>query len=89
MMTKVYYTYIVRCRDGSFYTGYTTNLGKRLAEHNDGRSGAKYTRSRRPVELVYYESFGTRHEAMSREALVKQLSHRQKAEIIEKWGQKG
>ncbi|MGN0360856.1 MAG: GIY-YIG nuclease family protein, partial [Hominisplanchenecus sp.] len=60
------YTYIVKCSDASLYTGWTTNLDRRMGEHNSGR-GAKYTRSRVPVELVYYESFLTKQEAMRRE----------------------
>ena len=60
------YTYIVRCSDGTYYTGWTNNLAKRIKAHNDGK-GAKYTKARRPVELVYYESFPTKQEAMSRE----------------------
>lgn len=83
MGTKAYYTYIVRCSDDSLYTGYTTNLKKRLREHNEGKNGAKYTRSRRPVTLVYYEKYYTKHDAMSREALIKQLSRRQKDKLIE------
>ena len=60
------YTYIVRCSDGSLYTGWTNDLEKRIRAHNEGK-GAKYTKSRRPVELVYYESFEKKEEAMSRE----------------------
>lgn len=83
METKAYYTYIVRCSDDSLYTGYTTNLKKRLHDHNEGKNGAKYTRSRRPVTLVYFEKHDTKHDAMSREALIKQLSRRQKDKLIE------
>ncbi|MQN02106.1 MAG: GIY-YIG nuclease family protein [Lachnospiraceae bacterium] len=79
----MYYTYIVKCSDNSLYTGYTTNLERRVKEHNNGKKGAKYTRSRRPVELVYYEEYAARHDAMSREALIKQLSHREKCQLIE------
>ena len=75
------YTYMVRCKDGSLYTGWTNNLDKRLKAHNSGR-GAKYTRTRRPVELVYYEKFLTKQEAMSREVRIKQLSRSQKLELI-------
>ena len=76
-----YYTYMVRCSDGSYYTGYTTDLGKRVASHNAG-SGAKYTKSRRPVQLIYSETYETKHDAMSREAKIKQLSHREKEQLI-------
>ena len=77
------YTYIVRCSDGSLYTGWTNNLKKRIKAHNDGK-GAKYTKTRRPVELVYYEKFVTKEEAMSREYHIKQLSRAQKLELIKK-----
>ena len=56
------YTYILKCKDGSFYTGWTNNLEKRIKDHNAGK-GAKYTKSRCPVELVYYETFATKEEA--------------------------
>ena len=74
------YTYIVKCSDGTFYTGWTNDLEKRIAAHNSGE-GAKYTRCRRPVELVYYESFRTKEEAMSREWHIKRLTRKQKAEL--------
>lgn len=76
------YTYMLRCRDGSFYIGWTNELDARVAAHNAGRGG-KYTRSRRPVELVYFECFPTKREAMSREWHLKRLSHAQKAELLE------
>ena len=76
-MPKENYTYLLRCSDGTLYCGWTTNLKKRLASHNAG-TASKYTRSRRPVELVYYEVFETRHEAMSREAFIKRLNRREK-----------
>ena len=60
------YTYILRCTDGTYYCGWTNNLDRRLKAHNEGK-GAKYTRSRRPVALVYYEAFSTKEEAMRRE----------------------
>ena len=75
------YTYIVRCSDGTLYTGWTNNLKKRIKDHNEGR-GAKYTRSRRPVMLAYYEEFATKEEAMSREWAIKQMPRRKKEEII-------
>lgn len=87
MTTKTYYTYIVRCSDNSLYTGYTTNLKRRLKEHNEGKKGAKYTRSRRPVVLVYFEKYKDRHDAMSREVLIKQLDHKQKTALIAGWKQ--
>lgn len=76
-----YYTYMVRCSDGSLYTGYTNDLDNRIEVHNSGR-GAKYTRSRRPVELAYFEEFSTKEEAMSREWHIKRLKRPQKEKLI-------
>ena len=75
------YTYMLQCRDGSLYTGWTTNLDKRVALHNSGK-GAKNTRARLPGELVYYEMFKTKEEAMRREWEIKQLTRKQKEELI-------
>ncbi len=75
------YTYIVRCADGSYYTGWTNDLNRRVKAHNSG-NGAKYTRSRRPVELLYFEAFRTKQEAMSREWHIKQLTRQQKEQLI-------
>ena len=75
------YTYMVRCSDGSLYTGWTNDLKKRITSHNAGK-GAKYTKARRPVELVYYEEFQTREEAMKREYAIKQLSRKEKEALI-------
>ena len=75
------YTYIVKCRDGSLYTGWTTDLERRLREHNAGK-GARYTQSRRPVVLVYFEVFHTKEEAMSREYAIKQLRRKEKLELL-------
>ena len=75
------YTYIARCSDGTLYTGWTNDLKKRIKDHNEGR-GAKYTRSRRPVELVYFEEFYTKEEAMSREWTITQMPRRKKEEMI-------
>ncbi len=71
------YTYLVRCADGSFYCGWTNRLEERVRAHNAGR-GAKYTKGRLPVVLVYYEVFSTKREAMRREWEIKRLSHGQK-----------
>ena len=76
------YTYIVACADQTLYTGWTNNLEKRIAAHNSGK-GAKYTASRRPVKLVYYETFDTKAEAMQREYAIKQLSREQKLKLIQ------
>ena len=78
------YTYIVRCRDGSLYTGWTNNLEKRIKDHNSGR-GAKYTKSRRPVLLAYYEEFATKEEAMRREWEIKQLKRQEKQGLVERF----
>ena len=75
-------TYILKCADNTLYTGWTTDLQKRLNAHNQGK-GAKYTRSRRPVELVYYEEFSTKQEAMRRERAIKCLSRAEKLELIQ------
>lgn len=75
------YTYIVKCSDGTFYTGWTTNIEKRIEVHNSGK-GAKYTKSRRPVELVYREEFKTKEEAMRREYEIKQMTRKKKEELI-------
>ena len=75
------HAYILRCADGTLYSGWTNNLEKRLAAHNSGK-GAKYTKTRLPVELVYFESFDSKNQAMSREAQFKQLSREQKLKLI-------
>lgn len=75
------YTYILKCADNSLYTGWTNNLEKRLLDHNAGR-GAKYTRGRLPVTLIYHETFETKEEAMRREAAIKKLSRPQKERLI-------
>lgn len=75
------YTYILRCADGTLYTGWTNDLEKRLAAHNAG-TGAKYTRPRRPVTLVYHEVFETKEAAMRREWEIKHLSRSQKLRLI-------
>ncbi len=76
-----HYIYIVECSDGTYYTGYTTDVDRRVAEHNDGE-GARYTRGRRPVELVHVESFGTQSAAMQREHAVKQLRRAAKEQLV-------
>lgn len=79
------YMYILRCSDDTLYTGWTNNLEKRLKAHNS-KKGAKYTKNRLPAELVYYEEFETKQEAMSREWHVKRLSRSNKLKLIEKMG---
>lgn len=75
------YTYLLRCADGSLYCGWTNRLAARVAAHNAGQ-GAKYTKSRRPVELVYFEEFSTKREAMRREWEIKRLTRAQKAALV-------
>ena len=79
-------TYILRCNDNSLYTGWTNDITHRLKMHNEGK-GAKYTRGRGPVELVYLEEFETKQEAMSREAKIKRLSRKEKLLLIETYQQ--
>ena len=76
------FTYILKCSDGSLYTGWTNGLERRVKAHNAGK-GAKYTKSRRPVELVYFEAFSTKQEAMRREWEIKQLSRVEKCKLIQ------
>ena len=75
------YTYIVKCADSTLYTGWTNDLDKRIKAHNNGK-GAKYTKTRRPVVLMYYESFQTKEEAMRREWEIKQLKRGEKEKLI-------
>lgn len=77
----MHYTYIVRCADGTLYTGWTTDLQRRMSAHNAGE-GAKYTRSRRPVTLLYHETFETKEEALRREYAIKQLPREKKLQLI-------
>ncbi|MBV0902091.1 GIY-YIG nuclease family protein [Haloarcula salina] len=77
-----HYVYVLRCSDGTFYTGYTTDVERRVREHDAGE-GAKYTRGRTPVELVHVESFESRSAAMSREYEVKQRTRAGKERLVE------
>ena len=76
------YVYMLRCRDGSLYTGWTNDLEKRLKAHNSG-SASKYTRTRLPAELVYFEKWESKEAAMSREWHIKRLSREEKLKLIE------
>lgn len=78
----MYQLYILRCADGTLYTGITTDLVRRLREHNSTRLGAKYTRTRRPVTMVYGKKFRTRSNAQKREAAIKKLSRTQKLRLL-------
>ncbi|MFB6091359.1 MAG: GIY-YIG nuclease family protein [Halobellus sp.] len=80
-MADDHYVYVVECADGSLYTGYTTDVERRVAEHDAGE-GAKYTRGRTPVELVHVESFDSKSEAMSREHGIKSLSRAEKERLV-------
>jgi putative endonuclease len=80
---SVHWVYILKCDDGSFYTGYTTDVERRVREHDRGE-GAKYTRGRTPVELVHRERFESKSAAMSREYEIKQLSQAEKEWLVER-----
>jgi putative endonuclease len=80
-MPEAHYFYLARCRDGSLYAGTCVNIAEREAKHNDG-TGAKYTRSRRPVKIIYSEAFETLSEARKREAEVKRWNKAKKEELI-------
>lgn len=80
----MHYTYMLKCKDDTYYIGYTNDLEKRLRFHNEGK-GAKYTKGRGPVELVYYEEYEDKSTAMRREWELKQLSRSQKNTIREEW----
>lgn len=74
---------MVECSDGTLYTGWTNCLSKRLKAHNESENGAKYTKLKRPVRLVYYEGFATKEEAMQREYKIKKLTRKQKLSLME------
>jgi putative endonuclease len=78
----MYYVYLVRCKDTTLYCGYTDNLVKRIEMHNSSTKGAKYTKNRRPVFLVYYETFEDKSSALRREFEIKKLSKLQKEELV-------
>ena len=77
-----HHVYVVECSDGTLYTGYTTDVERRVEEHNSGE-GAKYTRGRTPVEVVHVEEYTTRSEAMSREAEIKKMSRKEKERLVD------
>jgi len=78
----VNYTYILKCADGTYYTGWTTDLERRLKAHNKG-TGAKYTKARLPVSLVYHEEYASKSEAMKREYAIKQMARKEKELLIQ------
>ena len=83
-MESVWYLYILRCGDGTLYTGITTDVEKRLEAHRAGK-GAKYTRGRSPLELVYRETCGSHSDALKRESAVKKLTREQKEQLIREY----
>jgi len=80
--------YVLECSDGSYYSGSTTDIVRRVYEHNQGK-GSKYTRSRLPVKIIYFESYPNRSSAQKAEAAFKKLRRKQKEELIINWGLHG
>ncbi len=83
MMPDVWHIYVLECHDGTFYTGITNNLERRLFEHNNTSRGAKYTRGRRPVQLIYSRECKSRSHALQEELSFKKLTKKQKIMIID------
>lgn len=84
-----HYVYILLCADGTLYTGYTNDLQKRLWQHNNSKEGAKYTRFRRPCQLVYYEEFGNKTTALEREYYIKhKMSKNEKMQLLSSFNNK-
>lgn len=81
-MERAWHVYILRCADGTLYAGVTTDLARRLVEHNGTAKGAKYTRVRRPVSLAHAEAFLTRSEACRREAEIKKMTRAEKLALV-------
>ena len=77
----MYFVYILLCEDGSFYTGSTNDVEKRLKDHLNGR-GARYTKSHKPIKILYQEEFSTKSEALKREAEIKKMSRQMKQNLI-------
>lgn len=84
-MDSLWHVYVVECADGTLYTGITTNLVRRIGEHNDSLKGARYTRAKRPVKLVYGEQVADRSTASKREYEVKHLSREEKLLLIQNY----
>ncbi len=78
----MHYIYLLECSDQTLYCGYTTDLKRRLGEHNEGKIGASYTKSRRPVKLVYSEKLDSKKEALQREIEIKKMTRQKKLELI-------
>jgi len=81
----MWHIYILKCSDGSLYTGITTDISRRIIEHNSSPKGAKYTRGRRPVKLVYKENLENKSEASKREIVIKNMSKFEKLKLINLW----
>lgn len=81
----MYYLYILKCADKTLYTGITTDLARRISEHNDTKLGSKYTSARRPVKMVYSKKFKNRSLASKEEARIKNLNKSEKLELIKKY----
>ncbi len=81
-LEKRYYVYILECADRTLYTGWTNDIEKRINEHNGGRNGAKYTRGRRPVRLVFMKEYPSLSDALKEEARIKKMSKEQKVQMI-------
>ena len=82
MTDEGHYVYLLKCRDGTFYTGYSTEVARRVREHNASPKGAKYTRGRRPVALVYYMAYPSRSEALKQEQALKKKSRVEKEKLV-------
>ena len=82
--TMIFNVYIVKCADDTLYTGYTKNISRRIQQHNHSKEGARYTKTRRPVTLIYSETFETLKEALRREYMIKKLSRKEKLDLIKK-----
>lgn len=83
METYEHYVYILKCKDRTLYTGYTVNIKRRIKQHEQGK-GAKYTRGRGPFKVVYLKKFNTQKEALRKEYQIKQLSRKEKLQLIER-----
>ena len=82
LTTNIHYVYIVKCSDNTLYTGYSIDIDKRVEDHNKNKCGSKYCKSRRPVNLIYFEEYTCKSDALKREYEIKQLSRQQKNKLI-------
>ncbi len=81
----MHWVYMVKCSDGTYYTGYAKDVNRRVKEHNESSKGAKYTRARRPVTLCYQEGYLTRSEACQREYQIKKMTRQQKEDLVQQF----